>query len=82
MSPDGRLAVAAGGHGGSMRRRVARPDDGRGYGFLLVCDVESGKEVRRHTGEVVITSVAVSPDGRYALSGSQDGTLRLWRLAR
>lgn len=33
-----------------------------------------------HTG--VIDAVAVSPDGRYALSGSSDHTVRLWRLPR
>jgi WD40 repeat protein len=82
LSADGRRAFAAGGHGGSSLRPVARPNDGRGYGFLLVCDVPSGKELRRYVGEVVLTSVAVSPDGGYALSGSHDGTLRLWRLPK
>ena len=32
-----------------------------------------------HRGEV--TAVAVTPDGRYAVSGSADKTLRLWELA-
>jgi hypothetical protein len=27
-----------------------------------------------------VTGVAVSPDGRYALSGCPDGIMRLWRL--
>jgi WD40 repeat protein len=82
LSPDGRRALAAGGHGGSWLRRVARPNDGRGYGFLQVWDVETGKELRRYNSKVVITSIAVSPDSRYALSGSYDGTLRLWRLSK
>ena len=33
-----------------------------------------------HTGDV--TAVAVTPDGRYAISGSWDKTLRVWDLAR
>ncbi len=45
-------------------------------------DLESGKELvclRGNTG--AISSVAVSPDGRQALTGSQDGTTRLWDLS-
>ena len=39
-------------------------------------------EVRRFTGHTDgVTSVAISPDGRYALSGSRDKTLRLWEVA-
>jgi WD40 repeat protein/serine/threonine protein kinase len=41
-----------------------------------------GREVhcfKGHTG--VVNSVAFSPDGRYALSGSSDGTVRLWDVA-
>jgi WD40 repeat protein len=82
LSPDGRRALVAGGHGGSWRRRIARPDDGRGYGFLQVWDVETGKELRRYESQVVIASLAVSPDGHHAVSGSYDGALRLWRLPK
>jgi WD40 repeat protein len=41
--------------------------------------VETGKELRRfegHTGRVV--SVVLSANGRQALTGSEDGTARLW----
>ncbi|MGH9940137.1 MAG: WD40 repeat domain-containing protein, partial [Blastocatellia bacterium] len=44
-------------------------------------EVESGREIRRfegHTGAV--RSVSFSPNGRYALSGSSDATLRLWEV--
>jgi WD40 repeat protein len=41
-------------------------------------DVMTGKEVRRFTGP--ITSVAFSADGKYILTGSEDGTARLWLL--
>lgn len=82
LSPDGRRAIAAGGHGGSWRRRVARPEGGRGFGFLSVFDVKSGKELRRYVTEVILTSIAVSSDSGHALSGSLEGTLQLWRLPK
>jgi WD40 repeat protein len=40
-----------------------------------VCEV-----FRAHEGEVV-TALAVSPDGRWLVSGAADGTLRWWNLA-
>jgi WD40 repeat protein len=65
-SPDGRRALV----GGQANH-------------ALVLDLESGKEVFRlngHTG--AIKSVAVFSDGRYALTGSADGTVRLWGLPK
>jgi WD40 repeat protein len=44
-------------------------------------DINTGAEIRTfrgHTGTV--TSVAFSPDGVYALSGSYDSTIRLWYI--
>jgi len=48
---------------------------------LRLWEIASGQEVRRfvgHTGR--ITSVYVTPDCHYALSGSKDQTLRLWEF--
>ena len=42
-------------------------------------DLATGMELRTFTGHTVI-SVAISPDGRTALSGSSDHTLKLWNL--
>jgi hypothetical protein len=44
--------------------------------------VRSLYEVRRLTGhQDAVTSVAVTPDGRYVVSGSWDRTVRIWELA-
>ncbi|CAI2716970.1 caspase family protein [Nitrospina watsonii] len=42
---------------------------------------ESIRTFTGHTGAGAVTSVAFSPDGRYALSGSWDATLKLWEIA-
>ncbi len=42
----------------------------------------TGKELRSFGGHTSsVESVAVSHDGRFALSGSSDGTLKLWELS-
>src|SRR4051794_18798715 len=41
----------------------------------LVCMIDP-----RTTSTGVVTSADISPDGRFLLSGSTDGTMRLWGL--
>jgi len=44
--------------------------------------VASGRELRTFTGHTdIVWSVAFSPDGARALSGSDDDTLKLWDLS-
>jgi WD40 repeat protein len=48
---------------------------------VRVWDLQTAKELHCFTGHTEgVIGVALSPDGRYALSGSYDGTMRLWRL--
>ena len=48
---------------------------------LRLWDVDSGIELCRLTGHrAPVTTVSLSADGRLALSGSLDGTIRLWKL--
>jgi WD40 repeat protein len=56
-------------------------------GLVLAYDLESGAEMLRYTNHVGgelsrrVYSLHVSPDGRYALSGAQDGSAQVWDLA-
>ena len=44
-------------------------------------DVETGQEVRRFAGHTKpVTALAISPDGKQAISGSQDLTVRIWDI--
>jgi WD40 repeat protein len=54
----------------------------RDYSIRL-WDVASGREIHRFNGHrEKVTSLAVSPDGATALSGSMDGTMIHWRLPK
>jgi WD40 repeat protein len=65
-SPDGKLALL----GAGQYQRSAR---------LSLWDVEEWKEIRTFEGlEDIVRCVAVSADGRRALSGSSSGSVRCW----
>jgi WD40 repeat protein len=51
--------------------------------MLRLWNIEDGQQIRLFKGHTNwVTSVAVSADGRRALSGSADKTLRLWDIAK
>jgi WD40 repeat protein len=71
MTPDGRRAVS-----GSFYclRRQSEPLEP-----LRVWDLETGRCLRTLEGHTEgVCSVALTPDGRRAVSGGKDGTLRVW----
>jgi hypothetical protein len=50
---------------------------------IKIWNVKTGEEVHCFTGHTgAVTSVAFSRDGHRVLSGSRDGTMRLWDVAR
>ena len=75
FSPDGRFVLSGGCEERNSSNWCIK-------GSLKLWEVATGKELRSfggHTEEV--SSVAYSPDARFALSGSHDNTLKLWEVA-
>jgi WD40 repeat protein len=77
VTPDGKYVVSGGGEFRIFIKIFERADNA-----VHLWDLATGNEVRRFTGhEEPVWSVAVTPDGKYVVSGSGDNTVRLWELA-
>jgi len=80
FSADGRLALSGGATTG-YGPRITTVQQGTNKSLKL-WDVATGNLLRTFEGHTnAISSVALSPDGRTALSGSWDHTIKLWDLA-
>jgi hypothetical protein len=78
FSPDGKLALSA--HGGEWLDGKFEKDRGAG---ICLWDVEKRQLRQRWAGlSEFVQCVAFSPDGRRALSGSDDRRIRLWDVQR
>ncbi len=78
LSADGRYALTGGG------QSVIQRDNGRFVqsGLLHLWELFTGGRLRTFVGhQGAVTSVCLSFDGRFALSGSTDATVRLWDVA-
>ncbi len=80
LSPDGRFVLT--GHVGGRQGSVLSAAFGR-KDLMILWDVENGSVIKEFEWSstafsTAVNSVALSPDGRYALSGGMDGTIRKW----
>jgi WD40 repeat protein len=75
-SPEGsRLLAGAGGGPANFEGVVVKTPDNPIY----LWDVNAAKELRKLTGHTgFVRAVAFSPDGQFAVTASNDGTLRVW----
>ncbi|MDP2277772.1 MAG: caspase family protein, partial [Nitrospirota bacterium] len=63
------------------RLQNSKPTHGEQYHAIKIWDVSTGAMVKALTGHTRrVSSCAISADGRYLVSGSEDNTIKLWDL--
>jgi WD40 repeat protein len=72
FSPDGKYAISGDGIYDPLSAITTT------FGTARIWEVETGKEIARMAHEYSVTSVAFTPDGKYAASGGGDHVLRIW----
>jgi hypothetical protein len=77
IAPDGRRVYTGSGGGPGQDDGSVTPNAGNNQ--VRVFDLTTGKEVRVLSGHAgYVTTLSLSADGRTLVSGSNDGTVRLW----
>jgi WD40 repeat protein len=76
VSPDGRYGLTGGGRGMTENGQTTYSDC-----LAIAWDLATGKELARYTAhQNPVRNVAISPDGKFALSHAVGGTAALWEL--
>jgi WD40 repeat protein len=71
FGPEGRIAISGSGDIFGVAQDKT----------LRVWDVETGQELHRFEGYAdILWGIDISPDGRWAVSASNDGTVQLWDI--
>jgi WD40 repeat protein len=79
---EGRVPVRALALSEDEKRALVGGQAANGQGMLKLFDAQSATELRSfEVGNVAVTAVAFSPDGKFGLSALEDGRVGLWELA-
>ncbi len=73
LSPDGRFIITAG------SEELDKSDEDQRESSLALWNIDNGELVQRYSGlQAPITHVEFSPDGKYLISSSMDGSFTVW----